>query len=384
MNRPISTSKPNILIAPLDWGLGHATRCIPIIKCLLEQPCNVVLAGEGKIKTLLQGEFPELRFLPLQGYRVRYSHNHWALPFTIASQIPRILSSIKMEQLWLQEVLEKQAIDAVISDNRFGLHHPAVPSVFITHQLRIKTPLGKMAEDFLQQLNYRYIDQFSECWVPDAAGENNLGGALSHPNRLPSVPVNYIGPLSRFTKAEAQNTQHLLVLLSGPEPQRTLLERLLLEQLNHYTGPVVLVRGLPGSREDLAAPAHITVYNHLAAEELQQTISEASFIISRCGYSTVMDLAALQKKSILIPTPGQSEQEYLGRHLMERKLALCIEQKRFNLKAALDAAAAFDYQLPNFYHSTKLTDTIQHFVEQLKLKKTHPVNPLTNPANPRS
>jgi uncharacterized protein (TIGR00661 family) len=384
MDRPILTLKPNILIAPLDWGLGHATRCIPIIKCLLEQNCNVVLAGEGKIKTLLQGEFPELRFLTLQGYRVRYSQNHWTLPFTIASQIPRILSSIKKEQTWLQDVVEKYAIDAIISDNRYGLHHPAVPSVFITHQLRIKTPLGKTAEDYLQKLNYRYLHQFSECWVPDAAGDTNLGGALSHPEKLPPVPVKYIGPLSRFTKAGSQTTRHLLVLLSGPEPQRTLLERLLLEQLPHYTGPVVFVRGLPGSTEGMPAPAHVNVYHHLVAEELQQKISEASFIICRCGYSTVMDIAALQKKSILIPTPGQTEQEYLARHLMKENFALCIAQKRFSLNAALEAAAVFDYRLPNFNHPTKLPETIRHFLEQLNPGKTHRLNPLTNPSQPQS
>jgi uncharacterized protein (TIGR00661 family) len=384
MDRPISAVKPNILIAPLDWGLGHATRCIPIIKCLLEQNCNVLLAGEGKINTLLQAEFPELKILTLQGYRVRYSRNHWTLPFTIAAQIPRILSSIKKEQAWLQSVVQQYAVDAVISDNRYGLHHPAITSVFMTHQLRIKTPLGQMAEKYLQKLNYRYIHQFSECWVPDTAGDNNLGGALSHPGKLPSVPVKYIGPLSRFSKTDSPTTRHLLVLLSGPEPQRTLLERLLLQQLSHYTGPVVFVRGLPGSREGLPAPANITVHPHLTAEELQQKISEASFIISRCGYSTVMDIAALQKKSILIPTPGQTEQEYLARHLMKKKFALCREQKRFNLDAALEAAAAFDYQWSNLNHPTKLSDTIHHFIEHVKAKKTYPVNPLTNPAHPRS
>ncbi len=168
------------------------------------------------------------------------------------------------------------------------------------------------------------------------------------------------------------------MLLSGPEPQRTILENLLLEQLKDHSGPVVLVRGLPGSNEKIKAPAHVVVYNHLTAGALQQKISEASFIISRCGYSTVMDLAALQKKSILIPTPGQTEQEYLATHLMKMNFALCIEQKKFDLRKALALASAFDYQLQNFNTVTKLNDVVRNFTAQLKTNNIY-----KNPASPQ-
>lgn len=362
-------------MAPLDWGLGHATRCIPVIKALTSQGCTVFLAGEGTTKILLQKEFPELNFLPLKGYRVHYAKRRWMLPFSIGAQVPRILFAIKKENDWLQTVVEKYSIDAVISDNRFGLSHAGIPCVFMTHQLSIKTGLGRLADRWLQQLNYRYINRFSECWVPDAAHENNLGGDLSHPKTFPSVPVHYIGPLSRFGEPKAENPKHILILLSGPEPQRTVFENLLLKQVTGYRGPVVLIRGLPGCTEALHLPANIEVYDHLPAKELQQKIAEASFVVSRCGYSTVMDMAALKKKAVLIATPGQTEQEYLSRHLMQKNFALCMEQKKFHLAKALELAAAFTYQSQNVSTDLIADRIIPAFVERLQSTKTNPVPP---------
>jgi uncharacterized protein (TIGR00661 family) len=369
MSQVIKPMKPNILVAPLDWGLGHATRCIPVIQSLLRHHCTVFLAGEGSTKSLLQKEFPQLKFLPLEGYRITYTKNKLTLPFSIIAQVPKIISAIKKEQQWLQNIVEKYAIDAVISDNRYGLHHPHIPSVFLTHQLNIKTSLGKWADAVLQNINYKYINQFSECWVPDAEGENNLAGELSHPAKIPAKSLKYIGPLSRFTSSTVEKKKHILMLLSGPEPQRSILESLLLNQLKNFDQPVIFVRGLPGQDEEIKVSGNVTIYNHLPAKELEEKISEAFFVISRSGYSTVMDVMALQKKSILIATPGQPEQKYLSKHLMEKNFALCIPQKKFVLKTALNLAATFDYRFPNF-NNNKLDETIGQFVRDLQLKKT--------------
>jgi len=359
-----------IIVAPLDWGLGHATRCIPLIKLLLSQNCRVLLAGQGKVKYLLQKEFPEIDFLELPGYNVRYSKRRWTLPFTIAVQIPKILSAIKTEQRWLQKTVEEHSIDTVISDNRFGLHHAHLPCVFLTHQLCIETGWGKIANAFLQQLNYRYINRFAACWVPDAAGEINLGGQLSHPSILPAIPMKYIGLLSRFAASAVEKASHVLILLSGPEPQRTVLENRVLGELKSYSDKVILVRGLPGNADTVNVAENVTVYNHLPAEDLQQKIAEASFVIARCGYSTVMDLAVLKKKSILIPTPGQTEQEYLARHLLKMNFALCIEQKKFSLKNTLELAASFNYRFQNFDNTTALNEIVAAFVRPLQNEKT--------------
>jgi hypothetical protein len=364
MDQPATTLKPNILIAPLDWGLGHATRCIPLIHALIRKNCQVLIACEGITRSLLIKEFPFLRFVDLKGYHIQYSKNGWSLPFQMAKQIPKILSTIQYEKERLQDIVKEQDIHGIISDNRYGFYHKTVPSVFITHQLQIKTPFGRIAGDFLQKFNYQYINRFTQCWVPDNENENNLAGELSHPSRKPFVPTKYIGPLSRF-QIHADEEKHLLIILSGPEPQRTTLENLLVHQLNEYEGPVVLVRGLPDEENTLDLSSNICVFNHLPAGELNQKMNEAFMIISRCGYSTVMDIAALQQESILIPTPGQTEQEYLGKYLMKKNFALCVDQKKFRLKNALELADVFNYRVSSFFSENCLEDVLNNFIASL-------------------
>ena len=165
MNQKGPSSGARILVSPLDWGLGHATRCIPVINELLSNNCTVLLAAEGKIKLLLKSEFPQVEILDLPGYNMEYSTSRWTLPFSIIAQVPKLLSSIEKERRWLQSAVSQHSIDAVVSDNRFGLSHPDIPCVFMTHQLRIKLPVKK-AENFLQRRNYSFINEFAECWVP--------------------------------------------------------------------------------------------------------------------------------------------------------------------------------------------------------------------------
>ncbi len=370
--------KKRILVAPLDWGLGHATRCIPIIRELLAQDCEVWLAGEGAQEKLLKEEFPLLSFLPLEGYRVRYSRSAIGLSLSIFRQTHKILSAIKKENDWLKKMIAEYHFDAVISDNRFGLYHASVPCVFMTHQLAIKSPLGKWSEKFLQKRNYRYINRFTACWVPDLPagqagmkGENNLAGELSHPAKKPNVTVRYIGPLSRFdslSPASARDLSrkgHLLIMLSGPEPQRSILEDKIVKEIGQYNGTATIVRGLPGSPSLIPSTNMLRFYNHLPADELFKEIMQAEYVIGRCGYSTVMDLAALQKKSILIPTPGQTEQEYLSGHLGKKQIAFCVSQKEFSLDDALAKANQFSYHFPRINSGGILKQVLADFIARI-------------------
>lgn len=334
-----------MLIAPLDWGLGHATRCIPIIRALVAGGFSVIIAAEGAQAHLLQTEFPTLPILPLAGYRIRYSTYKWTLPFTLLAQLPRLLRTIKEEQAWLDKIIDDHQINLVISDNRYGLFTKKVSCIFITHQLTIKAPFA-WVEAILQKINYRYINRFNVCWVPDMEGENNLAGCLSHPLNMPGVPVKYIGVLSRFQPETTNKIYQYCILLSGPEPQRTLLENKLISDLLKMTSPILLVRGKPGSTETMILADHITVKNHLPGNELRQAILQSEYIVSRSGYTTVMELMALQKKSILIPTPGQTEQEYLAKRLAEKGYCLTATQDSMDCVAQLQKAKQFQYQMP--------------------------------------
>jgi hypothetical protein len=312
-------------------------------------------------------EFPELPFLQLRGYRIRYSSPGKSLTWKLLKQIPGIRSAIKQEHTWLKNAVQEYQFDAVISDNRFGLYHEAVPCFFITHQLTIKSPFGKWSERMLQKWNYKYINRFTGCWVPDTIGEDNLAGELSHPANKPAVPVRYIGWLSRFTaKKINEETNHLLLILSGPEPQRSVLENILVRDIAHYAGSATIVRGLPGNASLLPSSNSIKIYNHLPADELNAEMLKATFVISRSGYSTAMDIAVLQKKSILIPTPGQTEQEYLAGYYINRQIACSALQEYFSLPVELQKATCFHYRLPPVTNNNLLREAITALLALVK------------------
>ncbi|ULQ55764.1 glycosyl transferase family 28 [Flavihumibacter rivuli] len=307
------------MVAPLDWGLGHATRCIPIIRFLTSEiKCQVILAANGPQRALLAESFPGLKILEIPDYKVSYSKKRTATILKLSASVPSILRAIRREHAWLRTVVTSHGIDVVISDNRYGLFHPGIPCHFITHQLLVKTPLGPWADRLLQKQLYRFINRFSSCWVPDDPVYPGLAGELSHPAKLPSVPIHYLGPLSRIQPGSfvhpPKPSIDLLVLLSGPEPQRSLLEDQVLKELKKLPGlKVVLVRGLPGTSQIPPTGPDIQVFNHLATPALIGEIANARSIVSRSGYSTIMDLLPLGKDCIMVPTPGQTEQEYLAK-----------------------------------------------------------------------
>jgi uncharacterized protein (TIGR00661 family) len=285
---------------------------------------------------------------------------------TIFRQVPHILSCIRQENEWLKEVVKEYQFDAIISDNRYGLYHTSIPSIFITHQLNIKSPFGKWSERILQKKIYRIINRFTECWIPDDEKENGLAGQLSHPAVMPSIPVRYISILSRLKKTNSdEKKHHLFISLSGPEPQRSLLENKIIHDIVHYNGTATIVRGLPGETTLIPSTTDIRFYNHLPADELSKEMESAEYIISRSGYSTVMDIITLGKKSILIPTPGQTEQEYLAKYLIQKKIAFCMKQKKFDLHEALQKASGFEYKTIHYTGHSKLSSTINSFLKKL-------------------
>lgn len=353
-----------ILVVPLDWGLGHATRCIPLIRQLLEMNCEVIVASSGEQLILLQKEFPQLSYVYLQGYRVSYSKQKRWFPVKILTQTPKILLSIRREHQWLQKIITEKKINAVISDNRYGLYTRKIPCVFMTHQLRIKAP-NKWLEDLMQKINYRFISRFEECWVPDLAGEMNIAGSLSHPAKMPPAAVKYIGALSRFAlnDQKVEKKYDYAFILSGPEPQRTIFEEKVLNAVDKLGSRCMVVRGKPGEETQIKNARSYTIVNHLATSELQEVLAASEFIVSRCGYTTVMEILLMRKKSILIPTPGQTEQEYLAEHLMQQRWCYCCKQED-DLLFHFNKAKEFQYRFPSF-EKNNLQAAIESFLQNL-------------------
>jgi len=323
-----------ILVAPLNWGLGHASRCVPLVKQWLNEGHEVVLGGDGDSLTLLRKHFPRLRYVYLAPLQLRYSSGKrqvWAL----AKAIPQVIRWAIQDHAMVKAVLREEMFDRVVSDNRFGCYNKQVESIYITHQLHIRLPRGwRWAERWAAKIHARVYNRFDEVWVPDSEDEKtSLSGWLGH--GVNNKKIRYIGPLSRFMSDEKavrkeetnatkprQNLDKTSVtaVLSGLEPQRSILES---EIVQHYQGgeeQVVIVQGLPGRPMTRIKRGNITMVPYMDDAGLKEALAKSDKIIARSGYSTIMDLDALGvlSKAELIPTPGQSEQEYLAEWLHER------------------------------------------------------------------
>jgi UDP-N-acetylglucosamine transferase subunit ALG13 len=348
-----------VLIGLLDWGLGHTARTIPIITYLLQFQCQIFIAATNEQRKMLENEFTGLEFIGIEGYNVRYGDKKGSFTATILLQLPRLYGTIRRERTWLEEQMNIHHFDLVISDNRYGLYHPGCISVFITHQLNVISGLGVAADRMLRKIHYSFIKRFSACWVPDTAGSPNLSGILGHPGDLPES-IDYLGPLSRLEPMPPDNKLDLLIILSGPEPQRSILESKLIAQLGQFKGSFLLVRGMPS-----ALPTEIPfAVNYLGSAALNQAISNAGMVISRSGYTSIMDLVKLQKKAILIPTPGQTEQEYLARHLDQQGIFMRAEQQSLNIEEILRKAASFPFNKvhPDF---NQYRSVLSRFIQSL-------------------
>jgi len=373
-----------ILLSPMEWGLGHASRCIPILNYLLNNcQADLVVAANGPQAALIRAVFPTLTIVDIPAYSVSYHKNRAGTITRLAFSLPHLAQQIRAENRWLLEFARNHPLDAIISDNRYGLWHPKIPSYLITHQLGIKTPFGKSVDALVRNQLYRYIGKFHACWVPDFEEfEQSLAGDLSHPKHLPGIPVEYIGPLTRITQVEKNEiipelaglaltafestitktsfqfssdaikedpgtAIQLLVVLSGPEPQRSIFEELILEQWAEAPGQsLLLVRGLPeehsgtqtninlankGNKEKVVHIPNAMAVNHLSPAALSQAVANANCILTRSGYSSIMDLLPHHSNCWMVPTPGQTEQEYLAQYLADKGLIKTQDQNRFSL-----------------------------------------------------
>ncbi|MEN8137136.1 MAG: glycosyltransferase [Bacteroidota bacterium] len=316
----------NILIAPLNWGLGHASRCIPLIRQHIEQGNRVIIASDGESLLLLQKEFPELESVELPSYGINYPRGR-QLIWHLLKMTNRILQTINAENEVLEELMEKYKLDLVISDNRLGMYHKGVLSVYLTHQTNIQA--GKFSK-IANKVHHYYMKRFNEIWIPDYESDLSLAGELS--DYSGGQIVRYIGPLSRFMcNKSIKEKDKLLILLTGPEPQRSLFQEIIYSQLSDVKKEVTIVLGIVEGNMTVDKKDNITVYNYMPAAELEKEMMESSLVISRSGYSTIMDLFALKKKAFFIPTPGQTEQEYLARFLEEKKICNYSYQESFRL-----------------------------------------------------
>lgn len=358
-----------VLVCPLNWGLGHATRCVPVINALLLRKCKVVIAADGASLSFLQKEFSgRALFLRFRGKSIRYPQKGNML-LSMALQTPSLLFSILREHRELKNLIHQTGASLVISDNRYGLWNKNVRTVFITHQLFIRAPVKmEWVEPWLESITRFFVKKHDFCWVPDFDQAPGLSGALSHKKPMPGL--RFTGPLSRFSQLkelsfinplpEGFPAHFFLAIISGPEPQRSIFEVMLRAQFEKTGDPVVFVLGKP--HDELRQwNGNAFAMSHAQTYELAWLIKHARMVICRPGYSTLMDLAVFGNKALLVPTPGQTEQEYLGQMLAESKQAFCIKQTELDLETQILQAEKFE----GITKADKRNDLLEQAIDDL-------------------
>ena len=306
---PLTNDKPQktVIFAPLNWGLGHASRIVPLIKKYQKKGWKIILTSDGSAYQFLKIEFQELEVIEIDSKPLKYSRSSF-LVFHLFHLLVPFLKNIKQDQLFVKELSDQVKIDLIISDNRYGFFHSQIKSIIITHQLQLPIPkFLKWTTSLVQKKLNTWISSFDECWVMDSEN-HGFAGNLSQSENL-KIPIKYLGLQSRLSPEIKKQDIDFLLVSSGLEPQRSKLENLIIKVFQNTDQKLIIIGGQFEKNIDLEKIEYI---NFASTDELNTLLNRTKWVIARSGYSTIMDLIKLRKKALLIPTPGQTEQEYLA------------------------------------------------------------------------
>lgn len=337
----MSTQHPassTVLVCPMEWGLGHTVRLVPVIEQALSLGWQVILGADGMALDFLRDRFPALPWVRIPFYPVRYAATRRFF-LTLLSQLPGIIRAVRHNRNQLKALVTEKKIDLVITDHRYGMTHPDIPTVFITNQLWLKAPKGlSWGEPLVYSIHKRILRKFTQIWIADFAEAPGLTGKLTHPRKLPKQ-AHYVDPISRLGTIEPKDPGwgpvDQLAIISGPEPQRTLLEREVSGLFKTLPGRSVILKGKPSSGHLIEKPSSSTVPKasseiiecaHAPDETIAWLLKNARTIVCRPGNSSLSDLLTLGRTALLVPTPGQTEQEYVAQSLTERGYFLSCQQ----------------------------------------------------------
>ena len=338
------TSQMRMLFGVCAWGLGHATRTLPIIRRVVREGHVVTVVSSGRALSMLRQELGNsVTFDVLEDYIPPSTQNPSFLAFATILRFPVYVTAMFHEHDYVRRFIADRRVDVIFSDNRFGFYSRGIPSFFMGHQLRILNPLGNnILENGSEVYNKYFLDRYAGVIVPDFE-ENGLAGRLAHDLTIfDERRFNYVGVLSEFEYRPRSEDVDVYVSVSGPEPQRSSFERLVWSQLEGFDGRVVISLGKPEAGRD----ARPNVVTYLSREEREDLLNRSRIVVARSGYSTLMDLFALRKRGFLVPTPGQLEQEYLAKHHTEMGTFYCVREKELDLTSQLERALAFEAPVP--------------------------------------
>lgn len=344
----------NVLICPLTWGLGHFTRSVPIAEKLVSSGYTVYFAVNHKFKNLLHHHLPNALLINFPSYKITYSINKY-LWLKLFLQAPKIIAGFITEYRATQKTINKYSVSVIISDNRYGCFSKKTHNIFITHQVTPIMPAQLKSFQTVSDYVFRkLINRFDQCWIPDDATIHVTGKLTGNLDKIRKT--SFIGILSRFNCIEPQPLQGIskldwLAVISGPEPQRSILEEIIKTEFQKSGKQCMVVRGKPDLTERIDKNGNVWVASHLSSGNLKYVLLLSRFILCRAGYSSIMDLISLERTAVLVPTPGQTEQEYLATKLAEKKMFITQHQHNLDLENAeknLAATKKIEIQNVNF------------------------------------
>jgi uncharacterized protein (TIGR00661 family) len=354
--------RPKILYAVLDMGLGHASRSLPIIRKFVDLGCQVSIASKGRALSFLKSELPELQFFDAPGYDIEYSHSQFLIP-KLLQQLPKILRRIKKENNFCKQIVNSISPDFILSDHCYGIYHEKIPSYFITHQVFFAVPFDiPFISNLISLFNLNTHRNFRKVFIPDFPDEQ--GGVLSgHLSKTPrnSSRYKYVGILSSLSKMRVNATADVFISISGPEPQRTIFEEKVLSQVDEISGRKIVILGKSELEIKVTEKNNLSVFTHLSRAQVQKFMNKSDLIISRPGYSTIMELVELGKKALFVPTPGQTEQAYLSKRMQRAGCFYSVVQNRIDLGKDVEKAKSF----PGFYRSGETVKSVNSIMEEV-------------------
>ncbi len=317
-----------IAFAICSLGLGHASRSLPLIKALIKEGIEVTVIAHGRSKTYIEKSIGDIKIIDLPDYPLEYTKTRASFFPNIILKSPAILSSFIEEHKEFLNIQKKHDFNLIISDNRYGIFDPEIPSYIITHQLRIMNPFRIRTLETLSMFYNSYVSKFfKKVLIPDFE-EDSLSGNLSHNLKFLDInKIKYIGPLSNFKKLDIQKDIDILVTISGPEPQRSIFEDIIKKEIKKFDGNYYIVLGKPDFHKNDG-----NVINFASQDEMEKLYNRSKVIISRSGYSTIMDLFHIGGKAFFIPTPSQPEQEYLSEYLNKKSVSGYSRQEDFKFE----------------------------------------------------
>lgn len=297
-----------ILYSCNDWGLGHVSRSVGIIRQLLKQKNTLYFAGTSLQQEIICSYFPLVNRINMSGYDFQFKgSNNWNRE--IIRNAFKLFFSIKKENKTLHKLCKTLQIQCIISDHRYGFFHTKIPSFFVTHQVNL--PL-KGVQKLVQRWHLKQLKKFTAIWVVDDS-TSSYAGKLSDSKNL-SLNIFPIGIQSRFISKNTSNQiePYILAVISGPFPYSL---KLFEEILEYAKTTKTLVKCIVPTHLNLPKipSKNILFYSTNNWKEIDELYHDCIGVISRSGYSTLMDVETLQKKACLIPTPGQPEQLYLSK-----------------------------------------------------------------------